>query len=148
VQARAAPGRGHHRNNEKELPDAFLRRCFFHYIRFPDRETMRRSSTSLPQRRGRLVREALEVFFGLRDMPGLRKRPSTSELLDWLKLLMAEDIGPEILRERQAKKAIPPMFGRSLKNEQDTHSSSASPSSPAAAPDRRLRRSQARGHAW
>jgi MoxR-like ATPase len=108
-------------NNEKELPDAFLRRCFFHYIRFPDRETMRRIvDVHFPGIRDALVREALEVFFGLRDMPGLRKRPSTSELLDWLKLLMAEDIGPEVLRERQAKKAIPPMFGALLKNEQDT----------------------------
>jgi MoxR-like ATPase len=108
-------------NNEKELPDAFLRRCFFHYIRFPDRETMRRIvDVHFPGIRDVLVREALEVFFGLRDMPGLRKRPSTSELLDWLKLLMAEDIGPEVLRERQAKKAIPPMFGALLKNEQDT----------------------------
>ena len=108
-------------NNEKELPDAFLRRCFFHYLSFPDRETMRKIvDVHFPGIRDALVREALEVFFGLRDMPGLRKRPSTSELLDWLKLLMAEDIGPEVLRERQAKKAIPPMFGALLKNEQDT----------------------------
>ena len=108
-------------NNEKELPDAFLRRCFFHYIRFPDRETMRRIvEVHHPGLRDGLVREALEAFFELRELPGLKKKPSTSELLDWLKLLMAEDIGPEILHEKRAKKAIPPLFGALLKNEQDT----------------------------
>ena len=108
-------------NNEKELPDAFLRRCFFHYIRFPDRETMRRIvEVHHPGLRDELVREALEAFFELRDLPGLKKKPSTSELLDWLKLLMAEDIGPEVLREKRLRKAIPPMFGALLKNEQDT----------------------------
>ncbi len=108
-------------NNEKELPDAFLRRCFFHYIRFPDRDTMRRIvDVHHPGLRDELVREALEAFFELRDMPGLKKKPSTSELLDWLKLLMAEDVGPEVLREKRLKKAIPPLFGSLLKNEQDT----------------------------
>ena len=108
-------------NNEKELPDAFLRRCFFHYIRFPDRTTMRRIvDVRHPGLRDELVREALEAFFELRELPGLKKKPSTSELLDWLKLLMAEDIGPEVLREKRLKKAIPPLFGALLKNEQDT----------------------------
>ena len=108
-------------NNEKELPDAFLRRCFFHYIRFPDRETMRKIvDVHHPGLRDELVREALEAFFELRELPGLKKKPSTSELLDWLKLLMAEDIGPEVLREKRVKKAIPPLFGALLKNEQDT----------------------------
>ncbi|MFO1067041.1 MAG: MoxR family ATPase [Geminicoccaceae bacterium] len=108
-------------NNEKELPDAFLRRCFFHYIRFPDRETMQRIvDVHYPGVRGELVREALEVFFGLRDMPGLKKKPSTSELLDWLKLLLAEDIGPDVLRETSVRKSLPPLFGALLKNEQDT----------------------------
>ena len=108
-------------NNEKELPDAFLRRCFFHYIRFPDRDTMRRIvDVHYPGLRDELVREALEAFFELRELPGLKKKPSTSELLDWLKLLMTEDIGPDILREKRVKKAIPPLFGALLKNEQDT----------------------------
>jgi MoxR-like ATPase len=108
-------------NNEKELPDAFLRRCFFHYIRFPDRETMQRIvEVHHPGLRNDLTREALEAFFDLRELPGLKKKPSTSELLDWLKLLMAEDIGPEVLREKRLKKAIPPLFGALLKNEQDT----------------------------
>jgi MoxR-like ATPase len=108
-------------NNEKELPDAFLRRCFFHYIRFPDRETMQRIvDVHYPGLRRDLVREALEAFFELRDLPGLKKKPSTSELLDWLKLLMAEEIGPEVLHEKRVKKAIPPLFGALLKNEQDT----------------------------
>ena len=108
-------------NNEKELPDAFLRRCFFHYIRFPDRETMRKIvEVHHPGLRDELAREALEAFFELRDLPGLKKKPSTSELLDWLKLLMAEDIGPEVLREQRIRKAIPPLFGALLKNEQDT----------------------------
>jgi len=109
-------------NNEKELPDAFLRRCFFHYIRFPDAETMQQIvDVHFPQIKKNLVSEALRLFFEIRDTPGLRKKPSTSELLDWLKLLMAEDIGPEALREHEAKKIIPPLHGALLKNEQDIH---------------------------
>ena len=109
-------------NNEKELPDAFLRRCFFHYIRFPDAETMRRIVEShYPSIKPRLVEEAMRSFFALREMPGLKKKPSTSELLDWLKLLLNEDIPPEALREREAKKLIPPLHGALLKNEQDVH---------------------------
>ena len=107
-------------NNEKELPDAFLRRCFFHYIRFPDAETMARIvEVHYPGIRRRLIEEALRVFFEIRDVPGLKKKPSTSELLDWLKLLLAEDIGPETLRERDPRKLIPPLHGALLKNEQD-----------------------------
>ncbi len=109
-------------NNEKELPDAFLRRCFFHYIRFPDSETMTKIvDAHLPGLKRELLREALEVFFQMRDLPGLKKKPSTSELLDWLKLLMAEDIPPEILRAKDQKSAIPPLHGALLKNEQDVH---------------------------
>src|SRR6476660_6437037 len=109
-------------NNEKELPDAFLRRCFFHYIRFPDAETMRRIIDShYPSIKPRLVEEAMRSFFALREMPGLKKKPTTSELLDWLKLLLNEDIAPEALRERDAKKLIPPLHGALLKNEQDVH---------------------------
>ncbi len=109
-------------NNEKELPDAFLRRCFFHYIRFPDEETMREIiAVHFPDLKGRLISEALRLFFEIRDLPGLRKKPSTSELLDWLKLLMVEDIGPDVLRENEAKKLIPPLHGALLKNEQDVH---------------------------
>jgi MoxR-like ATPase len=109
-------------NNEKELPDAFLRRCFFHYIRFPDRDTMERIvDVHYPGIKPLLLREALNAFFDLREIPGLKKRPSTSELLDWLKLLMAEDIGPELLRERNTAKLIPPLHGALLKNEQDVH---------------------------
>ena len=109
-------------NNEKELPDAFLRRCFFHYIRFPDRETMQRIvDVHFPGIRKALLREALEVFFELRDVPGLKKKPSTSELLDWLKLLVAEDIPPEALRDKDSRKAIPKLYGALLKNEQDMH---------------------------
>ena len=109
-------------NNEKELPDAFLRRCFFHYIRFPDPETMEKIvEVHYPGIKKRLVAEALRLFFDVREVPGLRKKPSTSELLDWLKLLMAEDIGPEVLRERDPKKLIPPLHGALLKNEQDVH---------------------------
>ncbi|HYW02545.1 MAG TPA: MoxR family ATPase [Gammaproteobacteria bacterium] len=107
-------------NNEKELPDAFLRRCFFHYIRFPDKETMQEIvDVHFPALKQDLVREAMEVFFDLREVPGLKKKPSTSELLDWLKLLMAEDIPPEALRGKDASKAIPPLYGAMLKNEQD-----------------------------
>ena len=109
-------------NNEKELPDAFLRRCFFHYIRFPDRETMSRIvDVHFPGLRKDLLREALEVFFGLREVPGLKKKPSTSELLDWLKLLLAEDIGPEALHSSDHKVVVPPLHGALLKNEQDVH---------------------------
>ena len=109
-------------NNEKELPDAFLRRCFFHYIRFPDRETMQRIvDVHFPGIRKALLREALEVFFELRDVPGLKKKPSTSELLDWLKLLVAEDIPPEALRSQDQKLVVPPLHGALLKNEQDIH---------------------------
>jgi MoxR-like ATPase len=107
-------------NNEKELPDAFLRRCFFHYIRFPDPETMLRIvEVHYPGIKQRLVEEALRVFFEVREVPGLKKKPSTSELLDWLKLLLSEDIGPDVLRERDMRKAIPPLHGALLKNEQD-----------------------------
>ncbi len=109
-------------NNEKELPDAFLRRCFFHYIKFPDKETMQRIiDVHFPGLKQALIREALEVFFDLRDIPGLKKKPSTSELLDWLKLLVAEDIGPAALRAKDGKAAIPPLHGALLKNEQDVH---------------------------
>ncbi|QFU16159.1 AAA family ATPase [Microvirga thermotolerans] len=107
-------------NNEKELPDAFLRRCFFHYIRFPDAETMARIvEVHYPGLKRRLIEEALRIFFEVRETPGLRKKPSTSELLDWLKLLVSEDIGPEQLRERDTRKLIPPLHGALLKNEQD-----------------------------
>ena len=109
-------------NNEKELPDAFLRRCFFHYIRFPDRETMERIvAVHFPAVKKNLVREALNVFFEIRDVPGLKKRPSTSELLDWIKLLMADDIPLEALKAKDVKTAVPPLYGALLKNEQDVH---------------------------
>ena len=109
-------------NNEKELPDAFLRRCFFHYIRFPDKETMHKIvDVHFPGLKKALIREALEVFFELREIPGLKKKPSTSELLDWIKLLVAEDIPPEALRSKDQKTAIPPLHGALLKNEQDVH---------------------------
>ena len=109
-------------NNEKELPDAFLRRCFFHYIRFPDRETMTRIvDVHFPDLKRDLLREALEVFFDIREVPGIKKKPSTSELLDWLKLLLAEDIPPEALRAKDARDAIPPLHGALFKNEQDVH---------------------------
>ena len=109
-------------NNEKELPDAFLRRCFFHYIRFPDRETMEQIiEVHYPGIKQRLVEEALRIFFEVRDVPGLKKKPSTSELLDWLKLLLNEDMTPEMLRERDPRKIIPPLHGALLKNEQDVH---------------------------
>ena len=109
-------------NNEKELPDAFLRRCFFHYIRFPDKETMERIvDVHYPGIKKSLLREALEAFFEIREVPGLKKKPSTSELLDWLKLLMAEDIPAEVLHSRDSHKIIPPLHGALLKNEQDVH---------------------------
>ena len=107
-------------NNEKELPDAFLRRYFFHYIRFPDTETMQRIvDVHFPGIKQRLVAEALKLFFEIREVPGLKKKPSTSELLDWLKLLLNEDVTPETLRERDPRKVIPPLHGALLKNEQD-----------------------------
>ena len=109
-------------NNEKELPDAFLRRCFFHYIKFPDKETMTKIvEVHFPNLKQALLREALEVFFELREIPGLKKKPSTSELLDWLKLLLAEDIPHEALRAKNQKTAVPPLHGALLKNEQDVH---------------------------
>lgn len=107
-------------NNEKELPDAFLRRCFFHFINFPDRETMRQIvDVHHPDIAESLVAEAMEVFFELRSIPGLKKKPSTSELIDWLKLLMADDIPDEVLKNRDPSKAIPPLYGALMKNEQD-----------------------------
>ena len=109
-------------NNEKELPDAFLRRCFFHFIRFPDPETMQKIvEVHYPGLKKELLAEALAAFFKVREMPGLKKKPSTSELLDWIKLLVAEDIPPDALRSDDPKKAIPPLYGALLKNEQDVH---------------------------
>ncbi len=107
-------------NNEKELPDAFLRRCFFHYISFPDRETMKEIiKVHHPKVKEKLVKEALDIFFDVRKVPGLKKKPSTSELVDWLKLLMADDLPDEILKNRDPSKAIPPLYGALVKNEQD-----------------------------
>ncbi len=107
-------------NNEKELPDAFLRRCFFHYIKFPDKDTMQKIvDVHFPGLKKELLKEALEVFFQMREIPGLKKKPSTSELLDWLKLLLAEDIPPEALKAKDSKTVIPPLHGALLKNEQD-----------------------------
>ena len=109
-------------NNEKELPDAFLRRCFFHYIRFPDAATMQQIvDVHFPGLKKNLLKQALEVFFDMREMPGLKKKPSTSELLDWIKLLVAEDISPEALKSGDSAKLIPPLYGALLKNEQDVH---------------------------
>src|SRR6202042_1875603 len=109
-------------NNEKELPDAFLRRCFFHYIRFPDAETMTQIvDVHFPDLKRELLHEALATFFRVRETPGLKKKPTTSELLDWIKLLVTEDIPPEALRSDDAKKLIPPLYGALLKNEQDVH---------------------------
>ncbi|MGA2549882.1 MAG: MoxR family ATPase [Burkholderiaceae bacterium] len=109
-------------NNEKELPDAFLRRCFFHYIRFPDKETMKKIvHVHYPGLKKDLLSHALEAFFQMREVPGLKKKPSTSELLDWLKLLLAEDIPPEALHSQDNKAIIPPLHGALLKNEQDVH---------------------------
>ncbi len=109
-------------NNEKELPDAFLRRCFFHYIRFPDTQTMSQIvDVHFPGLKKNLLSEALNAFYKVRDVPGLKKKPSTSELLDWIKLLLAEDIPAEALRADDSRKAIPPMYGALLKNEQDVH---------------------------
>ncbi|USG60361.1 MoxR family ATPase [Sneathiella marina] len=109
-------------NNEKELPDAFLRRCFFHYISFPDTETMEKIiDVHHPDAKQELVRDALKVFFDVRETPGLKKKPSTSELLDWLKLLMSEDLPEDVLRSKDPSKLIPPLHGALLKNEQDVH---------------------------
>ena len=109
-------------NNEKDLPDAFLRRCFFHYIRFPDPETMVQIVDShFPNLKKDLLHEALSLFYQVRDVPGLKKKPSTSELLDWLKLLVAEDLSPETLRNKDNRQVIPPLAGALLKNEQDMH---------------------------
>ncbi|MEL7048865.1 MAG: MoxR family ATPase [Pseudomonadota bacterium] len=109
-------------NNEKELPDAFLRRCFFHFIKFPDEDTMARIvDVHFPDLKQRLVSEALRIFFEVRDLPGLKKKPTTSELLDWIKLLLNEDIDAEVLRESDPRKVIPPLHGALLKNEQDVH---------------------------
>ncbi len=109
-------------NNEKELPDAFLRRCFFHYIKFPDTETMQAIvDVHFPGLKGRLVSEAMRIFYEIREVPGVKKKPSTSELLDWIKLLLNEDISPETLRETDQRKLIPPLAGALLKNEQDMH---------------------------
>ena len=109
-------------NNEKELPDAFLRRCFFHFINFPDRMTMQRSvDVHFPKIKKKLVDEALDIFFDVRKIPGLKKKPSTSELVDWLKLVMSDDIPEDILTNRDPTKAIPPLYGALLKNEQDVH---------------------------
>lgn len=109
-------------NNEKELPDAFLRRCFFHYINFPDHETMEKIvEVHYPGLKQSLIKEALDVFFDVRKVPGLKKKPSTSELIDWLKLLMADEVSEKILQERDPSKAIPPLYGALIKNEQDVH---------------------------
>ena len=109
-------------NNEKELPDAFLRRCFFHFIRFPDKDTMQRIvEVHCPGIKKSLVSEAMDIFVEVRGVPGLKKKPSTSELIDWLKLLLADDIPDEILKNRDASKAIPPLYGALVKNEQDVH---------------------------
>ncbi len=109
-------------NNEKELPDAFLRRCFFHYIKFPDRSTMQQIiAVHYPNIKQDLVKDALDMFFEVRDIPGLKKKPSTSELIDWLKLLMADDIPDEILKSKDPSNAIPPLYGALLKSEQDVH---------------------------
>jgi MoxR-like ATPase len=109
-------------NNEKELPDAFLRRCFFHFIKFPDPETMQKIvDVHFPNLKGRLVSEALRIFYDMRDVPGLKKKPSTSELIDWLNLLLAEDIDFATLKETDSRKLIPPLAGALLKNEQDVH---------------------------
>jgi MoxR-like ATPase len=122
VQARHRPIIVITSNNEKELPDAFLRRCFFHYIRFPDADTMQKIvGVHFPGLKQELLKDALEAFYRIRDVPGLKKKPSTSELLDWIKLLLAEDIPAEALRAQDGKATIPPLYGALLKNEQDVH---------------------------
>ncbi|MFL0797233.1 MAG: MoxR family ATPase [Cellvibrionaceae bacterium] len=109
-------------NNEKELPDAFLRRCFFHYIQFPERDALKKIiAVHFPEIQKKLVDEALDIFFEVRNVPGIKKKPSTSEMIDWLKLLMADDIPEDILRNQDTSKAIPPLYGALLKNEQDVH---------------------------
>jgi len=109
-------------NNEKELPDAFLRRCFFHFIKFPDRDTMLQIvNVHFPDIKQSMVKDAMDIFFEVRSVPGLKKKPSTSELIDWLKLLLADDIPEQILKDRDQSKAIPPLYGALLKNEQDVH---------------------------
>jgi MoxR-like ATPase len=109
-------------NNEKELPDAFLRRCFFHYISFPDRETMKQIvEVHFPDIKNELLKDAMDIFFQVRDIRGLKKKPSTSELIDWLKLLLADEIPGDVLKNRDPSKAIPPLYGALLKNEQDVH---------------------------
>jgi MoxR-like ATPase len=109
-------------NNEKELPDAFLRRCFFHYISFPDRSTMEKIvDVHYPGIKGKMVQQAMDIFFDVRAIPGMRKKPSTSELIDWLKLLLSDDLPDEILKNHDASKAIPPLYGALIKNEQDVH---------------------------
>ena len=109
-------------NNEKELPDAFLRRCFFHYINFPERKTLEEIiRVHYPDIKKKLVNDALEIFFSLREVPGLKKKPSTSELIDWLKLLLSDDIPESVLRDRDPSKALPPLYGALIKNEQDLH---------------------------
>ena len=109
-------------NNEKDLPDAFLRRCFFHYIRFPDEETMKSIiEVHFPKIKKNLIDSALKSFFEVREVPGIKKKPSTSELLDWIKLLFSEDVPPELLREKDSKNALPPLYGALLKNEADVH---------------------------
>jgi MoxR-like ATPase len=109
-------------NNEKDLPDAFLRRCFFHYIQFPERDTMQQIvDVHYPKIKKKLVKDALDIFFDIRKVPGLKKKPSTSELIDWLKLLMSDDIPSEILKNADNSKAIPPLYGALLKNEKDVH---------------------------
>jgi MoxR-like ATPase len=122
IQARHRPIIVITSNNEKELPDAFLRRCFFHYIKFPDKATMAEIvDVHFPNLKKDLLREALDAFYKVRDVRGLKKKPSTSELLDWIKLLLAEDIPPEVLRGGDSRNAIPPLYGALLKNEQDVH---------------------------
>ena len=122
VQAKSRPIIVITSNNEKELPDAFLRRCFFHYIKFPDQDTMAQIvDVHFPKLKKNLLSEALNAFYKVRDVPGLKKKPSTSELLDWIKLLLAEDIPPEALAAKDSRKAIPPLYGALLKNEQDVH---------------------------
>ncbi|WP_166259733.1 AAA family ATPase [Marinobacter salicampi] len=109
-------------NNEKELPDAFLRRCFFHYISFPDNDTMQSIvDVHFPGLQQDLVRDALEIFFDVRKVPGLKKKPSTSELIDWLKLLMADELSAKLLQDRDPSSALPPLYGALVKNEQDVH---------------------------
>ena len=109
-------------NNEKELPDAFLRRCFFHYISFPDHDTMKDIvDVHFPNLQQEIVRDALEVFFDVRKVPGLKKKPSTSELIDWLKLLMADELTAKLLHEKDSSSALPPLYGALVKNEQDVH---------------------------